>query len=364
MTFSKRAGLVLVVGFALCVSLVLSSCSSAPSTRSTQAGSASLTGSSQCAANRRAGTITYVSPFGFDASAGIIDIFAAEKLGYFSEMCLRVDIVTSSQTPYELVSSGTATVSDIGSAADDMVQVAAGDNIVAVATYGDTSDYAVLTRPGITSLKQLEGGSFGYHTTFPVAILEMFHAAGVDLSKVRQIDTQDYDPNQLVQGQEDAIQAYQSNEPLVLKAENASFNEFTPSQFGVSGTFNVQIFNRSFLADHTLAVADFTRAELHAFDYCVAHQASCVGIEQSYAQSAGSEYEVAHEKAVWRLESALAMQHTLPGEGVGVESQAEWRPEAKAVVEYGIVKSLPPLGQFEDTSITASLYDGKTLIWP
>ena len=147
-------------------------------------------------ANRAVGTMTYVSPFGFDASAGIIDIFAAQKLGYFSEMCLSVDFVTNSQTPYELVSSGGATVSDSGSAADDLDQVSTDREIVAAATYGDTSDYALLTQPGITNLKQLEGKNFGYHFTVPVAILEMFRSAGVDVSKVQEIDTQDYDPNQ------------------------------------------------------------------------------------------------------------------------------------------------------------------------
>jgi len=341
--------------------MIAASCTSSNSAKSS---TGSLLPSSQCASNRAAGTVTYVSPFGFDASAGIIDVFAAKKLGYFADMCLNVDIETSSQVPYELVSSGRATVSDIGSAADDILQVSSGDDIVAAATFGDTSDYAVLSRPGITSLKDLEGKSFAYHTTFPVAILEMFHAAGVDLSKVRQIDTQDYDPNQLLQGQEDALQAYQSNEPLVLKAENASFNEFTPSEFGVRGTFNVQIFNRGFLTRHEQASQDFMRAELHAFDYCVVHQTSCVEIEQGYAEAAGSEYEVAHERAVWRLEAALATQHTLPGKGVGVQSEAEWQPEASAIEQYGILKQVPSLRDYENTSIAASLYRGKTLIWP
>jgi NitT/TauT family transport system substrate-binding protein len=308
--------------------------------------------------------MSYVSPFGFDASAGIIDVFAAEKLGYFADMCLSVDFVTSSQLPYELVSSGRATVSNIGSAADDLGEVADGADIVGVATYGDTSDYALLTQPGITKLKQLEGKTFGYHSTVPVVILEMLRAAGVDVSKVQEVDTQNYDPNQLIEGQEDAIQAYQSDEPLVLRAENAKFNEFTPSEFGIRGTFNVQVFNKLFLARHELAVKDFMRAELHAFYFCAAHQKRCIDIEEGYAQAAGAEYQVPHEEAVWRLEAALALDHTLPGSGVGVQSASEWRPEAEAIERYGIVRHVPSLGGWENTSIVASLYDGKKLIWP
>jgi NitT/TauT family transport system substrate-binding protein len=324
----------------------------------------SLIGASRCEADRSAGTITYVSPFGFDASAGILDVFAASELGYFRDMCLDVDLVTNSQLPTELVSSGRATVSNIGSAADDLAQVAGGADVVAVATFGDTSDYAVLTRPGITNLQQLEGGIFAYHSTVPVAILEMFHAAGVDVSNVQEVDTQDYDPNQLVEGRESALQAYQSNEPLVLRAEHARFDEFVPSQFRVKGTFNVQFFNARFLAEHEQAVKDFMRADLHAFYYCAAHPRSCIDIEERAARAAGSVYDVSHEEAVWNLEAALALHHTLPGMGVGVETKSEWGPEAAALVKYGIVKGTPPLSRWEDTSIVSSLYNGTTLIWP
>jgi NitT/TauT family transport system substrate-binding protein len=346
----------------LVVAILAAACSGGSSSTSRALGS--LLSSPQCEANRSAGTMTYVSPFAFDASAGIIDVFAAQELGYFKDMCLSVELVTNSHTSTELVSSGRATVSNIGSAADDLEQVAGGANIVAVATYGDTSDYAILTEPSITNLKQLEGRTFGYHSTLPVAILEMLHAAGVDLSKVQQVDTQNYDPNQLVQGQQSAIQAYQSNEPLVLRAEHAQFNEFIPSQFGVKGTFNVQIFNAQFLAQHKQAVAGFMRAELHAFSYCAVHQTSCIDIEQRYAQAAGSEYQVSHEKAVWKLEAAVALHYTLPGKGVGVETEAEWQPEVTAIQQYGVVNRVRLKGEWENTSIVASLYNGKTLIWP
>jgi len=310
------------------------------------------------------GTVTYVSPFGYDASAGIIDVFAAQKLGYFKNMCLSVSFVTNSPQPTGLVSTGRAVVSNIGSAADALVQVANGADVVAVATYGNASDYAIITQPGITNLKQLEGKAFGYHTAIPVSVLEMFRAAGVNTARIHLIDTQDYNPNQLIQGHVNGLQAYQSNEPLILRSEHAKFNELTPGEFGVKGTFNVQIFNAKFLARHPAAVRDFMRAELHAFDYCVRHESACVSIEQQYARAAGAEYQVPHETAVWKLEASLAADHALPGKGTGVETEVEWRPEAAALRQFGIVKSVPTLSVCENTSIVASLYNGKKLIWP
>lgn len=361
MTSSRRrtAG---VTALLFAVLLVVAGCGSGAPDRA-HAGTTAIS-SQECAKNRAAGTITYASPFGYDASAGILDTFVAQKLGYFQSLCLNVRFVTDSPQSTELVSSGRATVSSIGSAADDLEAVANGANVVGVATFGAVSDYAILTRPSITRLTQLEGGTLGYHFTVPVSILEMLRVAGAQPSKIDMVDTTDYDPNQLVQGHVDGLQAYQSNEPLILHAEHQRFNEFTPDQLGVKGTFNVEIFNRGFLAAHRSAAADFLRADLHAFDYCLNHPGACIDIEAGAARDSGATYDVSHERAVWALESKLAQDHTLSGQGVGVQSQAEWQPEAQALRQYQIVKTVPSLAPWEDTTLTASLYHGKTLIWP
>lgn len=349
----------------LAAALLLSACgASAPAASSPGDTSAVSVSHQECARNRAAGAITYVSPFGYDASAGILDVFAAEKLGYFRSLCLTVRFVTNSPQPTELVSSGRATVSSIGSAADDLEAVANGADVVGVATFGDVSDYAILTRPSVTRLSQLEGGTFGYHVTVPVAILQMLKAAGAQTSRIDMVNTTDYDPNQLIEGHVDGLQAYQSNEPLTLRAEHQKFNEFTPAELGVKGTFNVVIFNRGFLQAHREVAADFLRADLRGFDHCVSHASACIEIEAGYARAAGATYDVSHEKAVWALESKLALDHTLPGKGVGVQSQAEWQPEARALRQYGIVKKVPSLSTWEQTTIASSLYHGKTLIWP
>ena len=321
--------------------------------------------SAECAANKAAGTITYVSPFGFDASAGIIDVFAAQKLGYFKDLCLTVQFITNSETSTSLVSSGRATTTNVGSAADFIVAAASGSNITAVATYGDTSDYCIITKKSITSLMGLEGHTLGYHFVQEAPDLEMLHAAGVNISKIQMVNTSNYDPNQVVQGKIDAVDCYQSNEPLTLSAEGAQFNEFTPKQFGVTGTYNVEFFNNKFLSEHYAAAKDWMRADLHAFAYCETNKSACVNIEGDYAKAAGSDFITSHEDQVWNLESALSANNTLPGDGIGVESQAEWAPEASEVTQFKLISgSLPNLNTVENTTMVASLYNGKSLIWP
>lgn len=348
------------------LSLVLSACSSAGTggLPASAARSGALVGQAECNANKAAGPITFVSPFGFDASAGIIDVFAAQSLGYFTDLCLTTNFVTNSQDATALVSAGTATTTAVGSAADFMVAAANGSKITAVATYGNVSDYCIITQPQFTSLRMLEGHTLGYHFSPEAPDLEMLVAAGADIAKIQLVNTPDYDPNQVVHGHLDSVGCYQSNEPLTLKAEGAKFNEFTPSQYGVSGTYNVQFFNDAFLASHHGAARDWMRADLHAFAYCEAHQARCISIEQRAAQAAGAEFLVNHEQQVWALEAALSRNHTLPGQGIGVESQAEWQPEVNEVQRFKLATNLPALSRVENTTMVASLYRGRDLIWP
>jgi NitT/TauT family transport system substrate-binding protein len=320
-------------------------------------------GSKECLANKAAGTVHFASPFGYDASAGIIDVYAALKLGYFADLCLKVDFiyVPFTESPYSLVSAGTAQLTGEGSAADAIVQESEGSNFVAIATYGDTSDYALLTRSGITRLTELEGKVLAYHTTLPVVLREMLVKAGVDLSKVRLVNDPTYNPLLLVQGSFSALQAYQSNEPITLRADHKPFTMWTPAQFEIPGTFNVQVVNRKFLSSHPIATADFLRAEFLAFNYCVRNPVACVGY---LAKAQGPTFDVAHGEAEWRVESTLALDHHLAGKGIGAETTGEWAPEADAVVHYKLLDKAVDLGAVEDTTIAASLYHGTQLIWP
>jgi NitT/TauT family transport system substrate-binding protein len=354
--------------FALSLSIITALITATPpsvdATSRRHSAGTSLLNASQCAANKAAGTITYVSPFGFDASAGIIDVFAAEKLGYFADMCLNVGFVTNAFDTNELVSSGKAQVTNEGSAADTLEAIAGGAHIVGIETAGDTSDYAIITEKSITSLKELDGKTLGYYTILPVVLREMLSAAGAKISTITLIADTNYNPTQVVQGTLQGLQAYQSNQVITLKAAKVPFNEYTPQQFKIAGTYNVMTVNATFLSEHRQAVADFMRADLHALHYCIKHPAKCVGIEGAYAKAAGAQFVTAHEDAVWTLERNLTLSSSLPGKGLGVQTYADWKPESTALLTYGVTATVPKLASSEDVSLVANLYKGKTLIWP
>ena len=149
----------------------------------------------RCKRNAAAGTINYISPFGYDAAATIMEVFMAEKLGYFKALCLKVAFNASSFTAEQLVSSGRGQVTAIGSAADHVLARAAGANLTAVATFGDTDPHAIYAQPKIKSLKDFEGGTLGYHINVTPAAVAMLDKAGVDVSKVKMILLTSYRPD-------------------------------------------------------------------------------------------------------------------------------------------------------------------------
>jgi ABC-type nitrate/sulfonate/bicarbonate transport system substrate-binding protein len=325
--------------------------------------------SQQCARNKAVGTINFVSPFAYDASAGIMDVFMAQKLGYFQDLCLKVDINAASFTGEELVSSGRAQVTGIGSAADAMLSAASGANLTGVATYGNTDPHVILTNEKVTTLKQLEGGTLGYYTNMNPGSLQMFANAGVDVSKIKLVKLTNFDPTIVTRGQVDGLVGYASNQGTTLKAAGQPFHAFYPSQYGVKGTYNVMQFNTSWLKDHRASAADFMRADLKALAYCLTNKAACVNYisQQAAANHQGAAFPTAHQLAVWNVESQFIVRAPRP---FGSQTVAEWEPEYGLVKKYykqvGLpsLSELPPLASMLDPTLVASLYKDNKLIWP
>jgi NitT/TauT family transport system substrate-binding protein len=326
--------------------------------------------SARCKRNQAAGTINYVSPFGYDAAATIMEVYVAEHLGYFKALCLKVSFNATSFTSEQLVSSGRGTVTAIGSAADHILSAAAGANLIAVATYGDTDPHAIYAQPKIKTLKDLEGGTLGYHTNITPAALAMLDKAGVDASKVKEILLTSYDPTVVTRGQIDAAVGFASNEPLQLKASGMPFNEFKPGDFGIKGTYSVMQFNRTFYNKHRAVVGDFMRADLKALDYCLAHKVTCVKYISHLAAAAnqGAAFPYARQLQTWNFESQYVQNDKVGGHGV--QTLAEWQTEYQEVLKYGkqagltSSNTIPPLASVMDTKLVAGLYNGTKLIWP
>jgi len=323
-----------------------------------------LISKARCERNQSVGPITYISGYGYSASAGQLDVFLARELGYFDALCLNVKINAAGGNGQLLVASGQAQFTALGSASDVMLAAANSRNLTAIATYGSTSPFSIFTNERIKTLKDLEGGRLGYFINITPVALAMLDAAGVDSSKVQFIKMTSYDPTIVTRGQVDAIVGYASNQPQQLKAMGLPFNEFLPGDFGFTGTYNVMEVNRQFLNEHREIVADFMRATLKALEFCLSEQARCVDMlhQLAVANKQGSAFPREQLARTWQIESewVRSSQAGPPG----VQSVDAWRDEYQLALSYGGLKNPPAIDAMMDSELVASLYQAGVLIWP
>lgn len=346
----------------IAASLLFAACAGTPNTPTNSGGGDSA--SSACERNKAAGKITYISGYGYSASAGQLDVFLAKELGYFDELCLDVEINASGANGQQLVASGQAQFTALGSASDVMLAAANSKNLTAVATYGTTPPFSIFGNEKLKSLKDLEGGTLGYFINLTPIASAMLDAAGVDVSKVEMVKMTNYDPTVVVRDQVDAIVGYASNQPQALKAAGEPFVEFLPSEFNVKGTYNVMEVNSKFLAEHREVAADFMRATLKALDFCLTDDEKCIDMIAELAEKNGQGAAFPRDQLArtWAVESEWV--RTSEGGHPGVQTEAMWEPEYELVKKYGNVKDLPPITDMMDTSLVADLYDGDALTWP
>ncbi|MFD4422279.1 ABC transporter substrate-binding protein [Agromyces sp. NPDC058484] len=349
---------------ALAAIVALSACAADATASNSSARADVIVDEQTCERNEAVGTITYISGYGYSASAGQMDVFLAEELGYFDALCLDVEINASGANGQQLVASGQAQFTALGSASDVMLAAANSHNLTAVATYGNTSPFSIFANENVESLTDLEGKKLGYFINLTPVASAMLDEAGVDVSKVELVKMTNYDPTVVTRGQVDAIVGYASNQPEKLKSLGLPFNEFLPADYEVGGTYNVMEVNSAFLAEHREVASDFMRASLKALEHCLANDAECVDLISGLAEqnNQGAAFPKDQQERTWAVESGWVRDSE--SGTPGVQTAEAWQSEYELVKQYGGVADLPALEDMMDTELVAELYDGDTLVWP
>ena len=318
----------------------------------------------RCSANRAAGTITYLSGFQWTATVGTVDVAAAAANGWYRDLCLTVSLHAGTGDPSlatSTVASGRTTVAEVGGAADAITAAANGVPFLAVATYGNVPAITLITMASTTDLRQLEGQTLGYKGQMPPQITAMLEKAGVDVTKVKEVGV-GYDPTILPRGQVQALTGYKSNEVPTLKAAGDAVREWDPDAYGITGTFNTLIANKGFAASHAGALEDFLRATFHAYDWCHTNLQACLADEATL--SGAGQFDATVETRRFGIESGLVDAHLLPGQGVGAESVAQFRPEADLLSAAHLITSAPDLTALVAPQYVAAVESAGKVVWP
>ncbi|MGF3057451.1 ABC transporter substrate-binding protein [Microbacterium sp. YY-01] len=309
--------------------------------------------------------ITYISGYGYSASAGQLDVFMAKELGYFDELCLNVEINAAGGNGQQLVSSGKAHFTELGSAEDVLMAAANSQNLTAIATFGTTSPFCLFANKDIKDLKDLEGKQLGYFINLTPVAVAMIDAAGADIDKINLVKMTNYDPTVVLRSQPDAIVGYASNQCETLRSMGEEFTEFTPADFDLEGTYNVMEVNKEFYEKNPEVVADFMRADLKALQYCLDNEEDCIERIAALAKEGGQgdAFPIEQLRRTWKVESQWVRDSTAGAPGV--QTVEQWQAASDIVKAYGNVKNIPDVTDIIDVDLVANLYDANgNLIWP
>ena len=136
----------------------------------------------RCATNERAGTITFLTGFDYAAASSIVDVIAADAAGYYSDLCLDVEIRPGfSSGNYPQVASGNAQFASGGSFSEIVSFSAANDaHFVAATVEGRSAIDALIIKSGEASdLSELAGSTIGVKGKLPPSIDVMLRGEGL-----------------------------------------------------------------------------------------------------------------------------------------------------------------------------------------
>ncbi|BBA96209.1 putative NMT1/THI5 like protein [Actinacidiphila reveromycinica] len=362
-----RSGLAALAAVALTAA---AGCGSGPDTAGPTRTKGSAVSAARCAENEAAGKITYLSGYQYQASASILEYVAAEKLGYFDDLCLDVSLRpgtgdTAQNT--KLLAGGRATVAAV--AEQDVIQArAAGIDIEGVSSYSDAGLDVLMTNKDITALPQLDGKVVGHKGYVPAAVEAMMVKAGVRWDSLKLVK-EGYDPSVLPrrQGGLEALTGFVSNEPNQLRAAGKDVTVWQPVDYGIPSSLGAMAVNPAFAKAHPHAVQDVLRAALHAYAYCssgAAHIRECVGYA---AGLSGPTYDKTLNTTIWRTETQVVRDNPTPGQPLGGLDLSNVTELVAMLHRFAIVPAgvtaARARGWF-DTSYVDGLYAAGKLVWP
>ena len=320
----------------------------------------------RCQDNKAAGKVTYLTSYSYQASASIMEVLAAEKLGYFNDVCLDVDVQPGSgDTPQNAKLLSAQKVQFTGLAEQDVISAnATGGKVLGLASYADAGLDILMTPTSVTDLKQLDGKTLGEKGSVPLAVQAMLIKAGVDWDSLKLVKV-GYDPSVLPRGQVDALTGFASNEPKQLEAQGEDVKVWQPADYGVPGSIVTLATNPEFAQDHPTVVEDFLRAAFKAYQYCAQpdHVKECVGFVGDY--EGPQQFDEQHENAVWTTEVQVGKDNPVPGKWGSIDL-ANVRKLADLMTRYADQKVTPEQavagfdGSYADKVVDTS---GK-VVWP
>ena len=327
----------------------------------------------RCEANKKAGTINYLSSFDFAASASIVDVLVAKQKGYFEDMCLDVNVKASFSTDnYPLIAANEAQFSSGGSFSEVVDYAGRNDaGFVALAVEGRTGIDALIVKDGQSNeLADLKGKTIGVKGAITPSVAAMLKKAGLTEGTDYQTALLDgFDPKVHIAIPEIVgFPGFKSNEPLQLTAAGIPFKLYDPADYGIPGSFGVIYTNSTFLGEFPTATEDFMRAAMKGLADALADPKGAADIAVGMINANGNALFLSPEGEVarWGVESKLISDSTASDLPIGVPDTKLLEQEVNTYADIGLFDGqVPDITTLVNTTLVAGLYDaGAKVIWP
>lgn len=330
---------------------------------STDTSTGSAISAERCAENEAAGTVTYLTGYQYQASASILEVIAAEELGYFDDLCIDLDIQPGTgDTGQNTQLLASEQVQFTAVSQQNLLQAQdSGIDILGISSYSNVGLEILMTGTDVTDLTQLDGTILGQKGDLPPAVGAMLDNAGVDVASIQQVVV-GYDPSVLTRGQVDSLTGFISNEPNLLEAMGEEVTVWRPYDLDVPSSLGALAVNPAFADEHPTVVEDFLRASFHAFDYCEKNGEECVGYA---AALSGEGYDAEHNLKIWQTEAEIVRESQIGD--LGAIDTANVEAIAAMLDEYSLLETPlsgdDALAYFEPAFVSSVYSDGE-LIWP
>lgn len=266
--------------------------------------------------------------------------YAAIERGYYRDVGLEVELLEprEDEDPAEAVLNGRA---EFGVGTSELVLLRArGHPIVLLAPIFQHSPLVFLARAGpeIGSIHDLAGKRVAVERQ-AAELLAYLQYEGLPPGSIQRVP-HPFHPGPLIEGEIDAISAYSTDEPFLLREAGVDYLVFNPRAGGID-FYGDSLFTRQQLADEEpQLVRDFLEASIRGWRHAMANKEDIVDLIYT-------EYSQRHSREHLLFEARESERLILPDiVEFGYINEGRWRFIAETYVELGLLDRVPSLDGF------------------
>ena len=198
--------------------------------------------------------------------------YAAIEKGYYKEVGLQVDLLEAieGQNPSNAVFEGKA---EFGVCSSDILLMRSQNKkgVVLASVFQHSPQILIASKQsGINHIHDVAGKRIALDPN-STEIIAFMNDEGVSQEKC-MIDQHNFNVNELISGKADAISAYSTNEPFILKQANFDYTIITPFMGGIDFYDDVLFSTESYISNNPAIAENFREASLKGWKYAMHHQ--------------------------------------------------------------------------------------------